>query len=115
VYRFIVRSQLQPFMATLDCADPSLPVDRRSQTISPLQALALLNNKLCVAMARHFAERVQAVARDLPGQLTAAYRIALGRAPDRGELDELTAYARRHGLANACRVILNLNEFVFVD
>jgi len=24
-------------------------------------------------------------------------------------------YAKTHGLANACRVILNLNEFVFVD
>jgi len=115
VYRFIVRSQLQPFMATLDCADPSLMVDKRNQTISPLQALALLNNKLCVAMAGHFAARVEKLANDLPGQVTAAYRLALGRSPEKVELDDLVSYARRHGLANACRVIMNLNEFVFVD
>ncbi|HVK07896.1 MAG TPA: DUF1549 domain-containing protein, partial [Gemmataceae bacterium] len=88
VYRFIVRSQLQPFLATLDCADPSLPVDKRTQTISPLQALALLNNKLCVAMSKHFAARVEKVAPDTPGRLTEAYRLALGRKPT---ADELTA------------------------
>ncbi len=37
IYRFIVRSQQQPFLATLDCADPSLMVDKRNQTITPLR------------------------------------------------------------------------------
>ena len=115
IYRFIVRSQLQPFMATLDCADPSLPVDKRTQTISPLQALALLNNRLCVAMSNHFAARLEKMALDTPGRLTEAYRLALGRKPTADELKELTAYAEKHGLANACRVVVNLNEFVFVD
>ena len=27
----------------------------------------------------------------------------------------LAAHAKEHGLANACRVILNLNEFVYVE
>ena len=36
IYRFIVRSQPQPFMAVLDCADPSMQVDRRNETGSPL-------------------------------------------------------------------------------
>ena len=44
-----------------------------------------------------------------------AFRLALGRTPTMDERDALTVYARKHGLANACRVILNLNEFVFVD
>ncbi|MGA0409777.1 MAG: DUF1553 domain-containing protein, partial [Limisphaerales bacterium] len=35
VYRFIVRSQQQPFMTTLDCADPSLMVARRNETLTP--------------------------------------------------------------------------------
>ena len=46
IYRFLVRSQTQPFMTTLDCADPSMIVDKRSETVTALQALALLNNKL---------------------------------------------------------------------
>ncbi len=32
VYRFIVRSQPQPFMTTLDCADPSMSVDKRNES-----------------------------------------------------------------------------------
>ena len=48
-------------------------------------------------------------------QVKAAMRLALGREPKEGELAVLTEYAKKHGLANACRVILNLNEFVFVD
>jgi mono/diheme cytochrome c family protein len=115
VYRFVVRSKQQPFMVALDCADPSLAVEKRNQTLTPQQALALLNNKLAVAMAKHFAERVEKLAADDAGRITAAVLIAFGRAPTPKEQDALTAYAKEHGLANACRVILNLNEFVFVD
>jgi deoxyribonuclease-4 len=78
VYRFVVRSKQQPFMAALDCADPSLAVDRRNQTMTPQQALALLNNKLSVAMARHFAARVEKLAPDDVGRVNAAFRLALG-------------------------------------
>ena len=31
------------------------------------------------------------------------------------ERDALTAYATKHGLANACRLLWNTNEFVFID
>jgi hypothetical protein len=44
-----------------------------------------------------------------------AFRLALDREPTAEERAALVAYAKEHGLANACRVILNLNEFVFVD
>ena len=115
IYRFIVRSQQQPLMTALDCADPSLMVDKRNQTITPLAALALLNNQLSVAMARHFAERVAAGSTDPAVQLTAAFRLALARTPSPAELAELVAYSEKYGLPSACRVILNLNEFVFVD
>ncbi len=60
VYRFLVRSQTQPFMTTLDCADPSMIVDKRNETVTALQALALLNNKLVLSMSRHMASRIEA-------------------------------------------------------
>jgi hypothetical protein len=115
VYRFVVRSKQQPFMAALDCADPSLAVDKRNETLSPQQALTLLNNKLAVAMAKHFAERVERLAADVPGRVRTAFRLALGRGPTAKERDALVGYVKEFGLANGCRVILNLNEFVFVD
>jgi hypothetical protein len=115
IYRFLVRSQQQPWMASLDCADPSMLVEKRNQTITPLQALAQLNNPLMVVMARHFAERVAAAAPDPAAQIATACRLALQREPTLMEQASLTAYAATHGLANACRLILNLNEFTFVD
>jgi hypothetical protein len=115
IYRFIVRSAPDPFLETLDCADPSQMVARRNETLTPLQALALLNNRFSVKMAEHFAGRVEASSPKLPGQIAAAFELALARAPSHRELTALVAYAQQHGLANACRVIVNMNEFLFVD
>lgn len=122
VYRFLVRSQQEPFMSALDCADPSMRVDRRNETLTPLQALALMNSNLAVAMARHLAERVErevgagtGAPEVLGARLDRAFMLATQRGPSAGEHSELVVYAERHGLSAACRLLLNLNEFVFVD
>jgi hypothetical protein len=80
-----------------------------------LQALAQLNNQLALAMAKHFAARLATPDTEPSAQINAAFRIAFQRAPNDTERDELARYAKQHGLANACRLMLNLNEFVFVD
>jgi mono/diheme cytochrome c family protein len=116
VYRFIVRSQTQPFMTVLDCADPSMRVEKRNQSISALQALALLNNGFMTAQACHFAARVEREAgSDTAAQVDAAMRLALSRPATPDERAALVSLTDAHGLANTCRAILNLNEFSFVD
>jgi len=115
VYRFVVRSVPDPFMTSLDCADPSQSVPVRTQTITAIQALAFLNNPLVVRQAAILAERVAAQTIDLGGQLDAVYRLALNRPVEPVELEILKAYAVRHGLPATCRLILNSNEFIFVD
>jgi mono/diheme cytochrome c family protein len=115
VYRFLVRSQQQPFMVALDCADPSMRVDRRNESLSALQALALLNDDFMLTMVRQFAWALQRSAGDLAAQVERGVYCALGRPPTSGEKEALTRYAAKHGLANLCRVLFNLNEFVFVD
>ena len=116
IYRFIVRSQPQPFMTVLDCADPSMRVEKRNESVSPAQALSLLNNGFMVTQATHFAERLKAEAGDDPGaQMDLAFRLATGRAASATDRDQLVAYSQKHGLPNTCRVILNLNEFTFID
>jgi len=115
IYRFIVRSQTQPWMTSLDCADPSMRVDRRNESVSALQALALLNNGFMVTQARHFAERMQSEVPDLPAQVDRACRLALGHAPSATDRARLIAFAQTNGLPNLCRVLLNLNEFLFID
>lgn len=115
VYRFLVRSVPDPFMETLDCADPSLLVERRNETLTALQALALLNNRTMVRMASHLAGRVKGEAATLRGQLTRAYQLTLGRLPTLTEMAVLVEHSERHGLASTCRLILNTNEFSFTD
>jgi hypothetical protein len=115
VYRFTVRSVPNPFLECLDCADPNLNVPVRSTTLTALQALALLNDPFMVRQAEHFAARLAGLAPDVEGRLEAAYRLALGRPPLTGERAALAGYARRHGLAAACRLLFNTNEFVFID
>ena len=107
VYRFIARSQTQPFLTTLDCADPSQMIAERDETVTALQALALMNNPLIEAMSEKLAGRA--------GNVEKAFWLALGRAPEKEEFEELTRYADRHGLPAAARVIYNLNEFSYVD
>jgi hypothetical protein len=116
IYRFIVRSQTQPWMTALDCADPSMRVDKRNESISPLQALALLNNGFMVAQARHFAERLQQECpNDLARQIERAIWLAFGRPTNAVERKQYMAFARGYGLPNLCRLLFNLSEFTFAD
>jgi hypothetical protein len=116
IYRFIVRSQTQPWMTALDCADPSMRVDKRNESLSPLQALALLNNGFMITQAQHFAERLQKEKpNDLAAQIERAVWLAFGRKATATEQQKYLVFARRYGLPNFCRVLLNLNEFTFAD
>ncbi|MBI3852753.1 MAG: DUF1553 domain-containing protein [Verrucomicrobia bacterium] len=114
VYRFIFRTLPDPFMDSLDCADSSQLTAKRNTSVTSLQALAMLNNHFIVRQSEHFAERVSK-AGDLNAQIKAAYELALGRAPTSREAKALKAYAAKHGMANTCRLILNGNEFMFVN
>ena len=115
VYRFLVRSQQQPFMGTLNCADPSQQTARRDDAITALQSLALLNNKLMVSMASHFASDIKLSGESHTATMNKAFFRAIGRKPTAAELADLAAYASKHGLPNTCRLLFNLNEFCFVD
>lgn len=116
IYRFIVRSQTQPFMTVLDCADPSMRVDKRNQSISAQQALALLNNGIMLVQAREFANRIRKQAgAELKDQVRMAYKDAIGREPESDELISIIELGELHGLENVCRTLFNLNEFVWID
>ena len=115
IYRFIVRSQPQPFMTTLDCADPSQRVDKRNESLSALQALATLNSGFMVTMSPHWAERLAREYPSLELQVERAIYESVGRSGREDERRLLVEHAHEHGLANLCRVLLNANEFAFVD
>jgi hypothetical protein len=116
VYRFLVRSVPDPFMDRLDCADPSLLTPKRNVTITAIQALATLNNPFMVRQAEHLAFRLREFAGDDTGdQIRWMYRLSVGRDPSESEVRSVDAYRRAHGLENLCRIMLNSNEFLFID
>ena len=103
IYRFIVRSQPDPYMTTLDCADSSQSTPRRIETLTSLQALSLLNNRFNLEMAERFAERLESEANDLPEQIDRAMLLIAGRSAKRLQ-NETTwlAYARAAWIAEHC-------------
>jgi hypothetical protein len=115
IYRFIVRSQPNPWMTTLDCADSSQSTPRRNETLTSLQALSLLNNGFTLVMAERFADRLRKEADALPEQVELAMQLVTQRTPGPEERREFTGYARQYGLNNLCRYLFNLSEFVYLD
>jgi len=115
VYRFIVRSQPDPFMTTLDCADSSQSTPQRDETLTALQALSLLNNKFTLEMSKRFAARLQKESKTLKGQIRRAHQLTTGRPPTEEEMAALEKFAQQHGLPNLCRVLFNLSEFTYLD
>ncbi len=108
IYRFIVRSVPDPFLERLDCPDPSVLTPKRSTTLTAIQALAMWNNPFMLRMAEHLAARVN-------GDVGMAGRLVLGRELNASEMEAYRGYAAKHGMANLSRLLLNTNEFLFVD
>ena len=115
VYRFTVRSVPNPFLDCMDSADPNANVPVRNTTITALQALAMLNDLFVIKQSKQFATRLERSALATPSRIEAAYALALARRPTSDERSALTAYADKHGLANACLLLFNMNEFHFID
>lgn len=116
LYRTWVRSGRNQFLDVFDCPDPSTKAPQRAVTTTPLQALSMLNNSFVLRMADRFATRIEVAAnQNGTTQPHEAYRLAFGRLPSNTESDEISAFVKLHGLAALCRVILNSNEFLYVD
>jgi hypothetical protein len=123
VYRFVFRTVPDPFMDALDCPDGSAAAPVRGSSTTAVQAFALLNDAFLIRQCEHTAARLE---REHPAGseegearlvrlVTAAFRLLLLRPPTNEELSLFTEYVRRHGLANACHVLVNTSEFLHLD
>jgi hypothetical protein len=114
VYRFLFRTVPDPFMDALDAPDGGSLTPVRGQSTTVFGAFALLNNAFVIRQCEHIAARVTKEARD-DSQVARAFRLLLERNPRPKELSRFTAYAQAHGLANTCQIIVNSNEFLYID
>ena len=116
LYRCWIRSGRNPFLDVFDCPDPSTKTPRRAVTTTPLQALALMNNTFVLRMANRLAERLESERPgDVAAQIDRAYRLTCGRPANEPERQDVAKFVEAHGLAAFCRVLLNTNEFLYVE
>ena len=115
VYRFVYRTLADPFMEALDFPDLSLLTPTRGASSSALQALTLFNDDFVLRQSEHLAARAGLAGPDPDAQVRRAFRLVMLRDPAADERQALASFAGQHGLAAACRLLLNSNEFLFVD
>ena len=116
VYRYVVRTTQNEFLRVLDCSDPSILTPVRNRTTTALQALALMNNRFMIEQAGQFAARLRKEAGDgIDAQIKHGFSLAFGRPPVNEEVDAARRLVHEHGLESLCRMLLNANEFVYVD
>jgi hypothetical protein len=113
IYRFVYRGQQDPFMEALDFPDAAQLTPQRSPSASPLQALALWNHDFVLVACQRIAER--ALRESPTDPINAAFHLLLLREPSDGEFRKATEHAERHSLASLVRVLINTNEFLFLD
>jgi len=116
VYRLWARSGNNPLLESLDCPDPSVMLPRRPQTITPVQSLSLLNSRFVEQCARQLSNQIQREAgNEIEPQVVRLFQKTLGRSPQPSEVETASDFARKRGLEQLCLVLLNTNEFLFVE
>jgi len=115
IYRLVFRTRPDPLLEALDCPDASQSAPVRSASLSAPQALVLWNNKFMLRYSEHLAALAEKASTDGPERNRAVARQVLGRKPTPAEDEAWGAYAKKHGLANLARVLLNSSEFLFID
>jgi hypothetical protein len=79
----------------------------RGFSASALQSLALYNNRFVLHFSAEHGKQITTPAE--------AVRRILLREPTAEEKTNFTTFAQKNGLAALCRVLLNSNEFLFVN
>ena len=115
------RIRKQPYLAVFDGADTNAATGRRQVSMTPQQALFMMNGEFLDEQARLFAERLSRQTSDEAEMLRLAFTLALSRPPTQSEVSEALAYLRhsrgvfeqlgvqsselpKRALASCCRV-----------
>ena len=115
IYRVVWRGSPDPLMDALDFPDLGLLSPTRGFSASPLQSLVLLNNRFVLHFAQKMAERAAKSESNLSDQIRQVIRWTWLRDPTADELNQMKVLAQQHGLESVCRLVLNSNEFLFVE
>ncbi len=132
VYVFVRRNTRYPMFEVFDMPDTHESCPRRNATVTAPQALELLNNELVLDWARSLAARVSNDAGlTAEGQVDRAWRFVYSRPATAGERKEALEFldrqsamlsarmpaeeAQKAALADLCHMLVNSNEFLYVN
>jgi hypothetical protein len=125
VYIFVRRNMRYPMIEVFDMPDTHESCARRDVTTTAPQALELLNNEMVLDWSRSLAKRVANDAGLSPDEMVnRAFRLTFSRPPSDRErkiaLDFLARQERIAGTKEAavtdlCHMLLNSNEFVYIN
>ena len=126
----VVRNAQDPLLDAFDAPNGNVTAARRDSTTTPTQALLLLNGSWSLQRAGVLARRIEQAASANREVAALAYRLILGRHPEPDEQERVLRFlahprdgsvptggqaANRQALIDLCHVLLNSNEFVYVD
>lgn len=139
IYVFVKRGLVVPMLEVFDLADTVSSCPQRQVTTVAPQALSLFNGEFVNQQAQHLATRLANEAGDdAQKQTVLAWRLLFCREPSENEIAKMIEFrrieahrlmdesaqtkwpmsetvARRAAMVQACRVLLNLNEFVYSE
>ncbi len=121
IYIYQQRTLNMPFMQAFDSTVCDESRSRRRTSVTPLQALSLFNGDFVNGEADALARRIRREAGEGKGeQVRLAYRLAFSRSPSPEEAVHFVKFLGQaeesdDALVGFCRVLLNANEFVYID
>lgn len=125
IYVVNKRNKLSTMMNHFDTPDLHNSCHLRDVTTTPIQALALINGKWALKRAEKFADYLdKAGSISKEERITLAFQRALGRSPQADELTQARAFLaldpghareRRDAWIDFCHVLLNTNEFIYIN
>ncbi len=116
IYVYTKRNLPFPMMQAFDLPDLNVSFGARNVSTVPTQALTLMNNEFVTRQAQLFADRIKTAAgADQVKQIDLAYRFALARPPTPKEMTVARELVEGRTLADFANVMLNLNEFLYME
>src|SRR5262249_52334737 len=103
------------FLNALDCPDGGAFTPVRSVSTTAQQAFVMLNDPFVIRQCEHIAARVSGEAAAPREQAEVAFETILLRKARADEAAKFVTYIEQYGLANACQLLVNSSEFLYLD
>jgi mono/diheme cytochrome c family protein len=125
VYQMQQRLRRHPFLELFDGADPNSSTASRTNAVTPLQTLFMLNDPLVHEKAAAFAKRMKELAPETTARVELAFQTLFARKPREEEvlmaatyltdLQQTRQLSEDEAWASLTRALFSTNEFFYLD